>query len=357
MSWKNKKINKKGDFMSKKKIALVVDADDWAYANIAKNVSKNIGEFYDFKIFPSQYFNDELAKVLIMTEEFDLIHFFWRGKLLGFDYYEFDSYVTSLGYTKEEFKKKFFDKKIITTAVYDHLYLDEDKMDFTKKIVATCDKYYVSSNRLKNIYDKLELEKYPECVITDGVDLNRFYPINLERFKNIKNRKLVVGWVGNSAWESGTEDFKGVNTILKPVINELIEEGYNIEPYFADRQERMIPHDEMINYYSKIDLYVCTSKIEGTPNPVLESMACGIPIISTDVGIVPDALGDMQKEFILKERTKECLKERLIYLLNNLDIIEELSKENLESINDWTWKEISYRMKKFFDSAFQEVKK
>ena len=56
-----------------------------------------------------------------------------------------------------------------------------------------------------------------------------------------------------------------------------------MEKYFADRQIRMIPHDKMAEYYSKIDLYICTSKIEGTPNPVLESMACGVPIISTDV--------------------------------------------------------------------------
>ena len=37
--------------MKKKKIALVVDADDWAYANIAKIIVKIIGECYEFKFF------------------------------------------------------------------------------------------------------------------------------------------------------------------------------------------------------------------------------------------------------------------------------------------------------------------
>lgn len=341
----------------KKKIALVVDSDNWAYANIARNISKNLKEYYDFKIIPSLYFDDQLAKVLLLTEDFDLIHFFWRGKLLGFYFYDYDNYLESIGLERSDFEEKYIKNKIITTSVYDHLFINDSDIENTRKIVSRCDKYYVSSNKLYDIYKKLDLTKKPSCVITDGVDLDDFYPQNIERFKENLNRKIIIGWVGNSAWESGTEDFKGVNTILKPAIEELKSEGYNIDYYFADRQERMIPHNEMVNYYSNIDLYICTSKMEGTPNPVLESMACGIPIISTDVGIVSDALGAKQKKYILEERTKECLKEKIIYFLNHLDDMDDLSKENLERINDWTWKKISYKMKKFFDETFKEIKK
>lgn len=341
----------------KNKIALVVDADDWAYANIARNILKRLKKFYDFEIIPSQYFNDQLGKVLLLTKDFDLIHFFWRGKLLGFDYWDYKHYVKTLGFKEKEFLEKYWNDKVITTAVYDHLYLDEETIDNTINIVSRCQNYYVSSNRLKKIYDSLELPKYPKCVITDGIDLEEFYPINIKRLNNTKDRNLVIGWVGNSAWEEGTEDFKGVNTILKPVIKELIEEGYNIETYFADRQERMIPHDEMVNYYSKIDLYVCVSKIEGTPNPVLESMACGVPIISTDVGIVPDVLGKKQKKYILSERSKEELKKKIIDLYNNREELSILSKENLKEIKKWSWDNIAIQMKDFFEAAFEEAEK
>ena len=330
----------------KKKIALVVDADNWAFANIAKNVSKNLVDKYDFKIIPIVNLDNNLAKVYIAAEDCDLIHFFWRGNIIG----EFDNsfkwYVERLGFTLEEFKKKYMNKTI-TTAVYDHLFLD-DELHITEQIFSNCDKYYVSSNILKKIYKKLELKYYPNCVITDGVDLNDFYPQKLERFENIKDRKIKIGWVGNSAWASDKEDFKGANTILKPVLKELIEEGYPIEEYFADRQVRMIPHDQMVDYYSDIDLLICTSKCEGTPNPVLESMACGVPIISTRVGIVPDALGTKQKEFILEERTKECLKQKIIYLLERPDLFKDLSQENLERIKKWTWEEISQKFDNFF---------
>lgn len=339
----------------KKKIALVVDSDNWAFANIAKNISKNLINKYEFKIIPITYFNNNLVRVYIEAEDCDLIHFFWRGNIIEPKQTYFEEYIKLLGFTLEEFHEKFMNK-IVTTAVYDHLFLDEDKK-ITEDIFSIADKYYVSSNILNKIYQKLDIKYKPMAIITDGVDLNDFYPINLERFSNIDKRVIKIGWVGNSAWQQDVEDFKGVNTILKPVIKELQNEGYNIEEYFADRQVRMIPHDKMVEYYSKIDVLVCTSKCEGTPNPVLEAMACGVPIISTKVGIVPDALKGIQKKYILKERTQKCLKNTLIDFINNLDEIQEISNINLENIKYWEWKNISKKFDKFFNNIIKTSKK
>ena len=41
-------------------------------------------------------------------------------------------------------------------------------------------------------------------------------------------------------------------------------------------------------------------------------MACGVPVISTNVGIINDLFGKKQKEYILKERTVKDLKEKII---------------------------------------------
>lgn len=338
----------------KKKIAMFVDADNWAFANIAKNVSKNLEKYYDFKIIPTLYFYADLVPSLLTAQDCDLFHFFWRGELLAPEQEYFEKSAVVLMASKKEFIKKYFGHKIITTAVYDHLYIDtKDEIKMTNRILNACDEYYVSSKKLLDIYNGNEFVKKPKCEISDGVDLSDFYPKNLERFDNIKKRKIVIGWVGNSEWEKDKEDFKGVNTMLKPAIEELNIEGYPVEAFFADRKEGMIPHDEMIDYYGKIDLYVCMSKIEGTPNPILESMACGVPIISTDVGIVKEAFGNEQKKYILEERSKECLKEKIKLFIENLDDIKILQQENACRIQSWQWKDIALKMKKFFDDAFK----
>lgn len=341
-----------------KKIALIVDTDNWAFANIAKNVKENLSMYYNFTIIPIAYLDSNIVKTLFLTKDCDLIHFFWRGLVTTINSKNSKKYIEEIGGNVKDFNKKFLDGKIITSSVYDHLYLDDEKgIEKTKKIFSRCKYYYVSSNKLMDIYKNMELENYPYGVITDGVDLEKFYPMKKDKYKNINDRKIKIGWVGNSAWRQDTEDFKGVNTILKPVIQELIEEGYPIEPYFADRQERMIPHNKMVDYYNDIDIIVCTSKIEGTPNPVLEGMACGDIVISTDVGIVPDVLGEKQSRFILEERNKECLKQKIIYLVEHRNEFEELSKENLERIQDWTWQKITEKFKEFFDHVFEENEK
>ena len=334
--------------MNKKKIALIIDTEGWAFDNIAKQIKKHLVE-YDIDIIPGRIFEGNMVRLFLFCEDYDLVHFLWRGYLSLINRQEMKLYSEKyLGIEFEEFKNKYIYNKKISFSVCDHLYLDGDDKWRTEEIFQYADTYTVTSKKIFDIYSGFN--KKPKIIIHDGVDLAKYKPINLERFENID--KLTVGWVGNSKFKdsNGDEDLKGVEGIIKPAISELQQEGYKIELNLADRNIKMISQEEMPNFYNSIDLYVCASKTEGTPLTVLEAMAMGIPVISTDVGIVSEILGEKGRKYMLEERTKECLKNKIKELINNKQDFKEISEENLVQVKNNDWEKICLKYKEFFEN-------
>ena len=130
---------------------------------------------------------------------------------------------------------------------------------------------------------------------------------------------------------------KGFHSILKPAIEELREEGLLIEEFYADKNIKFRTNEEMPDYYQELDVCVIVSTEEGTPRPILEGMASGVPLITTDVGIAKEAFGPKQQEFIIGFRNgsndleiKEKLKDKLRLLYYNKELLKELSDENYQ---------------------------
>ena len=348
----------------KKKIALLIDRPGWALDNIASQIIKNLSDEFEFKKIYQDAI-DCLAAVLLLAEDCDLIHFLWRPLPTGIhDGYTRD-FIRGLCMSEEEFKERYILPKVISVGVYDHFFLDGPDKAITLKLfsdkTSIVDCYTVSSERLYDIYcEDLEIVKKPGAVVQDGVDCSVFYPRSLERFEKYEGRTIRIGWVGNSKWiigQSELDDLKGIHTIIKPAIKELREEGYDIELITSDRNDKMIPHQEMPKFYESIDIYACASLCEGTPNPVLEAMACGVPVVSTDVGIVPEVFGNKQKQYILPKRDKDCFKKLLRQLLDNLEELNVLSCENREQIKNWDWALMSEKFRAYFKHELKKKQK
>jgi hypothetical protein len=92
----------------------------------------------------------------------------------------------------------------------------------------------------------------------------------------------------------------------------------------------------MPDYYNSIDVLLCASAMEGTPNPVLEAMACGVPVISTDVGVVPEVLGPLQSDFIVP-RDPGAMAAAIRRLHLDRGLLQKLSRENLARIEGRDW--------------------
>ncbi len=338
-------------------IALIIDSESWAFANIAHQLKHHLSEYYAFRIIPSAVIEDAV-QILLMTAQCDVTHFFWRGFLFSLDSQQGHAGMRSLGFREhEQYLAGLLPERIITTSVYDHLFLGQAEMEHNKarfhKLVSA---YTVCSQRLLDIYRRIDGLPKPLGLTEDGVDLELFRPINLQRFDSLGQRPMVIGWAGNSLWSSERgEDFKGLHTLLKPAVRELQDEGLNLTLLLADRQQRHIPHEHMYRYYAQLDLYVCSSKIEGTPNPVLEASACGVPVITTDVGVVPELFGDDPYKMVLPARDLNSLKAAIRrHYLGGVGRTRAISSYGLHRVESWSWRRKVTNYRYFFDQVLRQ---
>ena len=62
----------------------------------------------------------------------------------------------------------------------------------------------------------------------------------------------------------------------------------------------------MVEFYQGLDACICTSRVEGGPHSLLEASACGVPVISTGVGLAPELIRQGHNGLLI-ERSIECL--------------------------------------------------
>ncbi len=72
--------------------------------------------------------------------------------------------------------------------------------------------------------------------------------------------------------------------------------------------------------YREADILVLTSEYEGTPNVVLEAMACGLPVVAFRVGGVPDLVTDGETGFLLDPGDESGMAQALRTLVDQPDL-------------------------------------
>ena len=327
------------------RVAFVIDQHEWAFDNIVKNMEPYLAGRYQFSFFYiSDYANKaDLLHDVFVANSYDNVHFMWREFLffaLSHERIMMDLLEKS-GLDIPQLAAKIA-APALTTSVYDHLFLREEDVEERQDSFALVDAYATSSLHLHKAYNA-SYHKKPHIEISDGVNLDVFAPARAAQSQRevLGDQVIQIGWVGNSTWGTGNdsmvEDAKGLHSILVPAIERLALEGYPVTLALADRNIRKRDRAEMVTYYGEIDILVCSSAAEGTPNPILEAMASGIPFVSTDVGIVREAAGPLQSEFIIKQRNVVNMYRLLKKLLDEPETRTAIAAENVSSIENWNW--------------------
>ncbi len=75
--------------------------------------------------------------------------------------------------------------------------------------------------------------------------------------------------------------------------------------------------ENIAEMYKCMNIYVLPSIAEGISNTILEAMACGIPVIATNVGGTPELIDDGKTGFLFHPRKYDELSRKLSFYFNN----------------------------------------
>lgn len=173
----------------------------------------------------------------------------------------------------------------------------------------------------------------PEAVyVPNGVDTSFFVPlVNSKRCQ----KPLVFGWVGkrrNAKNISLLEEFDDYcNQTGDFVLNSIILDKGTLA-------ETLRSNHEMLRFYQSLDFLLVTSLNEGTPNPALEALACGVPVICTRVGNMPEVITDGYNGFFY-DADFDSLKS-VLQLVKSLDrtSLKQLGGNARDSVHPmWSW--------------------
>lgn len=142
--------------------------------------------------------------------------------------------------------------------------------------------------------------------------------------------------------------FIGEGQDKKEVENEVERLGLNNEVKFLGAKANAEVH----KYYQCADIFINPTHAEGFPRVILEAMACGLPIVTTNAGGIEDLLGQRQKNFISDRNSPDEFRSRLFDMISlDKEAITAIRAENLELVKAYDTKVVA---KMYIDTILNE---
>ena len=218
-------------------------------------------------------------------------------------------------------------------------------------------------------YKKFAKYKKDYHVIYGGVDTTKFYPLNVEK----ENKILFAGRIIPR---------KGVDILVKSV-QELDIALYIVgkrgsKKYLEllkklDKRNKVVfkfdvSDEELIKEYGSalatvlpsvyLDYYRKRSYAEIFPLTVLESMACGTPVICTNAGGMPEVVEDGKTGFIAHPNTPKSLEDKIKYFLRNPAESKRMGENARKKIlADFTWDAVARRCLEGYNELLNKAPK
>jgi len=201
-----------------------------------------------------------------------------------------------------------------------------------------------------------KIPRHKTLLLYNDISLDRFYPLSSqEKYykKNelLSNNKKVLLFVHTFNKCRGTDILpliakelknKQLNAMIIAIgrsgdysneLTEKINEEY-LQDYLLNLGE--VANRNIVKFYQIADLFLMPSRGEGFPRVLLESMACGCPPLSFNVGGVADILpANAANELLVSLEDENKFVNQSIRLVSNSELLQELSDKSYDKVKQY----------------------
>jgi len=212
------------------------------------------------------------------------------------------------------------------------------KIERKKQEVDLADHIFVPSRFVRQSLIDANIPIDKISVINYGAPIEYFYPLNK---KDDTFRAIFVGRVGPrkgvhyliKAWNN----LKLPNAELLIVgINEFTKE-WSVKNFKNLKYIKSLPHHSLNTVYCSANVLVLPTLVEGLAQVQLESMACGIPVITTPNSGSDDIISNGKEGFIIPKRNVDSLAEKIEWCFLNQEELKQMGIVARKKAEELSW--------------------
>ncbi len=180
----------------------------------------------------------------------------------------------------------------------------------------------IISMPIKQFLDKKRTTKGPVIGTSAVFRYKKGYFFLIEAFKKILKRcpEAFLLMVGH--FPDKTEQARCLQQIIKLGIGERVLITGNV------------PHNQILAWLNEMDIFAFPSIHEGSPNALLEAMACGLPIVTSEIDGMKDLLTDDVDALMIPPGDTDALAQALAVLIDSEDLRSELGAKARRTIEE-----------------------
>lgn len=105
-----------------------------------------------------------------------------------------------------------------------------------------------------------------------------------------------------------------------------------------------LDNERMAGLYASADLALNPSRVDNMPISILEALACGVPVVSTNVGGVPFVVEDGRTALLVGAADPRAMAEAALRILRQPDLATSLRAAGTQTVKQYTWPAVRERL-------------